>query len=299
MHDSAVAEREPARAARARARAPGPSARPRRTGSCAERLAQRRGERVRALLRARLDDQVDVDLEVAGADRRLDAVPVAARLRERPRDRRLADAEEAQRRRAGGRARASTRCTRLGLERARPEPPQLAGRAGQDHDDAAVRPRGRGPAPSRRARATSAPSGTVACLRHARREVGVRPPQALGDRARDLLDLRARARRRRAAARPATSRDQLDRAVVVGRARGHPRRGRGRRRQRLRAARLELVGAVADDRDPRRLEPERERLAREERAVQVGALAADELAARDDDRRARPASPTASGRRAA
>ena len=57
-----------------------------------------------------------------------------------------------------------------------------------------------------------------------------------------------------------------------------------------RSAASSSSGPVADDRDPRRLEPERERLAREERAVQVGALAADELAARDDDRGPRPGS---------
>jgi hypothetical protein len=50
---------------------------------------------------------------------------------------------------------------------------------------------------------------------------------------------------------------------------------------------LELVRPVADDRDPRRLEPEGERLPGEERAVQVGPLAADELASGDDDRGAR------------
>jgi hypothetical protein len=46
----------------------------------------------------------------------------------------------------------------------------------------------------------------------------------------------------------------------------------------------ELAGRVADDRDPCRFEPEREELAGKERTVQVGALAADELAAGDDDR---------------
>src|SRR5581483_5007126 len=51
----------------------------------------------------------------------------------------------------------------------------------------------------------------------------------------------------------------------------------------------QLGGAVADDRDRARLEPERDRLASVERPVQVGTLAADELAARDEDGRARPA----------
>ena len=46
----------------------------------------------------------------------------------------------------------------------------------------------------------------------------------------------------------------------------------------------ELTGRVADDRDPCRLEAEREQLAGEKRPVQVGPVAADELAAGDDDR---------------
>ncbi len=47
---------------------------------------------------------------------------------------------------------------------------------------------------------------------------------------------------------------------------------------------LELDRIVSDDVDAHRLEPEREQGAREERAVQIRALAADELAAGDDDR---------------
>jgi hypothetical protein len=50
----------------------------------------------------------------------------------------------------------------------------------------------------------------------------------------------------------------------------------------------ELAGRVTDDRDPRRFEAERKELAREDRPVQVGALAADELATGDDDRGAGP-----------
>ena len=50
----------------------------------------------------------------------------------------------------------------------------------------------------------------------------------------------------------------------------------------------ESVGVgVADDLDPGRLEAERQQLAREERAVAVGPLTADELTAGDDDDRAR------------
>ena len=62
--------------------------------------------------------------------------------------------------------------------------------------------------------------------------------------------------------------------------------GRG---ERVPQRRLELAGVVSDDLDPRRLEPEREQRAGEERAVQIGALASDELAAGDDDHRPRAA----------
>ena len=52
--------------------------------------------------------------------------------------------------------------------------------------------------------------------------------------------------------------------------------------------RLEVARIVPDDHDPLRHETEREGLAGVERAVSIGALAAHELAARDDDDRARP-----------
>ena len=51
---------------------------------------------------------------------------------------------------------------------------------------------------------------------------------------------------------------------------------------------LEVLRAVADDRDPLGVEPESLRLCGEERAVPVLPLAAHELAPRDDDRRPRP-----------
>jgi hypothetical protein len=81
--------------------------------------------------------------------------------------------------------------------------------------------------------------------------------------------------------------DELDGAVVVGRT--ETARDEAQvRRQALGERGLELVGPVADDRDPARLQAESERLGGQERAVQVRALAPDELAAGDDDRGARP-----------
>src|SRR6187399_223587 len=50
---------------------------------------------------------------------------------------------------------------------------------------------------------------------------------------------------------------------------------------------LELLGVVADNRDPRRLETQPQQLLRQERAIPVGPIAADELAAGGDDEPAR------------
>ena len=61
-----------------------------------QRCDQTLRELVRTRLGAGLDDQVDMDLEVTGADRRLHPVAVAARIRERLRDRGLTYAEEAE-----------------------------------------------------------------------------------------------------------------------------------------------------------------------------------------------------------
>ena len=58
-----------------------------------------------------------------------------------------------------------------------------------------------------------------------------------------------------------------------------------------RRASLQIGRVVADDRDALGLEAESQRLAGVERAVGVASLAAHELAARDDDRRARAAHP--------
>ena len=53
----------------------------------------------------------------------------------------------------------------------------------------------------------------------------------------------------------------------------------------LRERPIEILGSIADDRDALRLEPQPESLGGEERPVAVLAFAANELAARDDDRR--------------
>ena len=127
-------------------------------------------------------------------------------------------------------------------------------------------------------------------LRHPGREVAIRPAQPLRDRARDRLDLPLE-RLVDDELEPRRAREKLHGAVVVRRAEAAGDEARVGL-QTLAQHRLELGGGVPDDRDPGRLEPVAQRLGGEERAVPVGALAADELAAGDDDDRARPRSVT-------
>ena len=130
-------------------------------------------------------------------------------------------------------------------------------------------------------------AGRVACLRHACGEVRVGTLQPLRDRTRAGLDL-ALELLVDDQVEPRRGREQLHRPVVVGRAEA-PRDDAEVGLQALAECGRELAGRVADDRDPRGRDAERQELARQERPVQVGALAADELAAGDDDRGPRPA----------
>src|SRR5205085_6464547 len=102
-------------------------------------------------------------------------------------------------------------------------------------------------------------------LAHARLEVGVRPAQALGDPPRHAADLPLE----RVVHRQLPSGDpgeDFDRTVVVRRAEAAGDDAEVGA-EAFSERRLELVRPVADDRDPRRLEPEPKRLAGEERAV--------------------------------
>ena len=195
-----------------------------------------------------------MDLEVARADRRLHAIPVAPRLRERLGDSGLAGAEESQdapARRAGRRE----HCLhRLACHRCRPQPAKLAGRARQHDEHAAVR--GDDEAWSRPGDADHVGAvGDRRLLRHARCEVGVGSAESLGDRARDRLDLRLELAvdpERRAG----DARDELDRPVVVRR----PEAARDEADVRLAPGperRLEVDRVVPDDDDPLGCEAER------------------------------------------
>ena len=228
-----------------------------------------------------------MDLEVARADRRLEPVAVAARLLEGLRDR----ATRRRRRSAAcgaaaacrGRARAERRRSRA--RPARAAAARAAGPAGRSR--ASRSRRRRGPARCRRGRATSRPpASSPACARpSAKSAYGRLMP--LRDHPRDAFDLLLEpgvdtqlapgdlARRPRPCGRRGSARDRRSTATRSASASAVADRG------------LELGRVVADDLDPRRLDAEREQRAREEGAVQVGALAAHELAARDDDDRAR------------
>ena len=243
---------------RARARAPRSALRrPRRATRRAARRS-RAASSAAPLLRARLDDEVDVDLEVAGADRRLHPVAVAARARRAParpptRSRRRSAARGA----PGGSARARAGAHRLALERLAAR--AAAARAAAPGSTTPTQPvelAARAPAPSPRARATTAPSGTRRLLRTPGREVRVRPAEPLGDRRGDGLDLALE--RLVDHERPAGGpREQLDRAVVVRRAEAARDEAAASCLEALRERRLELRSGVADDRDPRGSMPER------------------------------------------
>ena len=259
-----------------------------------ERVAQRRCELVAASVRSRLDHEVDVDLEVARADRRLHPISVAPRLREGLGDRGLAGAEEPEDAAARRARRREDGLHRRACDGRGPQPAELARRPREHDEHAAVR--GDDEARSRPGDADHVGAvGDRRLLRHARCEVGVRPAESLGDRARHRLDLRLELAvdpERRAG----DARDELDRPVVVRRA--EPARDEADVRLAPGSERsLEVEGIVPDDDDPLGRQAERKGLTRVERAVSVVALPAHELAARDDDRRARSGHPAGANRR--
>ena len=125
---------------------------------------ERAEERLRPRLRAGLRERVDVDLEVAGADGHVEAIAVAARLVQRPGDRRLAHAVERSVLRSRWRARSSTARTGASVQRGRPQPLELArGAREHDHGRALCLSTNPGAVPARPMEI--APSGSVACFR--------------------------------------------------------------------------------------------------------------------------------------
>ena len=213
-----------------------------------------------------VDDQVDVDLEVTGADGRLHPTPLAARLRQHACDRGLAHAVEAQRaplRRLGPREHAPHAArSRRALGQSRRSSRGGPGRATTTHAPVA---RARSPGAVPASPSEAAPSGNDACLRHAGRELAVRPPEPLGDAARHSSISRFERSDRRRSVAPRRAREQLDRAVVVRRpeAAGDDEQVGANPSS---SAALQLVRPVADDRHAGRLEPARIQLPRPEKA---------------------------------
>ena len=201
-----------------------------------------------------------MDLEVAGADRHLEPVPVPPGLRRA----RAPPRTRSARRSAGHGARAGARP--LDASAATPDAPAPPATA------AAARPAGPGSATTTRPSCSSstpgavparpsetAPSGSDACLRHARGEVGIRPTEPLGDAHVRRSRSHARAPRRRRARRPVAARDQLDRPVVVRRPEAAGARRRGPRRAPRASARSSSSARSPTIDDPGGLEPELER----------------------------------------
>ena len=205
-----------------------------------------------------------MDLEVAGAHRRLDARSLAAHLVERPRHGRLARPEEAQDPVLGGRTRSRMACTGAARERGRPEPLKLPGRSRQRDRDAPLVLEKHRRSGSRQAER----DGTLrkrGLLGDAGGEVAERAPETLAT-PRETASI-SRSSRRRARGRGRcpgrASRPSGRRASARGR-----RRGCRARPPAPRERRLELVGPVSDDEDARRLEPAAGQLLGEKGPVQ-------------------------------
>ena len=155
---------------------------------------------------------------------------------------------------------------RLGLERAGPQPLQLAGRAGQHNDGRPPLLRTKpGAVPARPIEV--APSGSVACLRTPCAKSAYGRPRRSAYDAGDGLDLRLQALVDDEPTPAARATISTVRSSCVGpsppdttqRSAASPSRSAASRSSRI----------VSDDRDPRGVEPEREHGVREKRAVTV------------------------------
>lgn len=141
---------------------------------------------------ARGHDEVDRDLQIAGADRDLNAALLFPSLGEHPRDGRLARPEQAKQSSCRRTSPSENPLHRVVLDDAPPEPTQLPrGPRERDGDPPIVFEE------DRRRRAGEAESdasgGKRSLLANAGLKVGVRPAQPFGDRAGDGLDLGSQA----------------------------------------------------------------------------------------------------------
>ena len=203
-------------------------------------------------------------------------------------------AEEAQHAPLRRRARASTR--RTGSVSSARGQSRCSSRGGPGSARRRTPPRlqRRAPAPCRRARARPRPPGSVACFARpaAKSAYGRRSRSAT---ARDHASICASSSSSSDEPAPGRAREQLDGAVVVGRpepAGDEHRSARARRASACSSSSASSPTIAISS----RLEPSETQRLREERPVEVAAVAADELAARDDER-ARAAQPTCQRRR--
>src|SRR3954447_13094438 len=242
------------------------------------------GKPVQARPRIGLREQIDVDLEIARADRGRQPIALSPSLGQGPGDGRLARAVEAQHAPLGHGCPLEDPPHRFGFERRAPEPLQLGRRPGQHHGHAAARVQDesrRGAGDSDHARALD----ERRLLAHALGEVAIGPAQPFGNCTRHALDLTLQLGIDDELA-PGRAREQLHGAVVVRRpetARDEAELGL----QALTERRFELDRVVADDHDPSGLHSQPQEFGGEKGAVPIRALAADELAAGDDDDPAR------------
>src|SRR5919197_3246633 len=249
-----------------------------------EILLERSDELRRVLIRARLgaglDEEVDVDLEIASTDGRLHAVAVAARIGQRLRDGGLARAEEAQEPHLGRLRTAEQAPHRFGPQRLDPQPAEFGRRPRQDDHDGAARleyEAGRGARQPERERTL----GDRRLLAHAGLEVDVRPAHPRREPPRDAADLVVQPLVQ-PQADPGGAGDERNGAIVVRRA--EPARDDAQvGSHALAEGLLQLLLAVAHDHDALWLDAEPQELGGDERPVPVGAVAADELAAGNDD----------------
>ena len=283
VHDSARRKREPSRAAEIEDDL-GDRALVFTEQVGRECFAHRVGDLRAALLGRGLDEEVHVDLELACTDRHVHPLPLAASGSQRLGDGRLGRPEESQHAVRAPRSARQNPLHRRGRERTRPEPLQLARRARKDDDDAVSGVENDAWCRSRKPQ-RDRPLGKRRLLAHAGRELRIRATESLGDCTRDGSDLPLECLVEEE--RPTgDASDELDRTVVVRRteaARDEAEIGLEAFGERT----LEILDAIAHDRDSGGVESEPHDLRGEERPVAVLPLAANELGARDDDRRPR------------
>ena len=228
------------------------------------------------------NDEVDDDLQIAGAHGDLHTALLVSSVGENASDRRLARAEQAKqsslRRMCGD----EEPLHRFVLHDAFPEPAELIRRPRErnrypptmlEEDSRRRAGEAQGNASGRKRR----------LLPNARLEVGVRHAQPVGDRAGDGLDLGVQTLVDLELP-PCLPGEELDGPVVMRRAESSGDDAEVRLEP-LPEGRAQLLGAISDDHEPFWSSSEPGQLAREESTVVIAQVSADELAAGEEDER--------------